>query len=94
MGSGEGHPRFPFVGQLGQEKTMQLEVPKREFLLAILHKWLRTAATSQTGVRFVEFESVVQKVWHAFMSIPSGGAANTVQHSTLLAPVGSLPPPE
>jgi hypothetical protein len=56
----------------GQSKTVQLEEPKREFLLTILHKWLRGARRKSGKVAFSEFESVVAKVRHAFMSIPAG----------------------
>jgi hypothetical protein len=56
----------------GDAKTMQLEEPKREFLLTILHKWLRGAKRMNGHVPFAEFESVVAKVRHAFMSIPAG----------------------
>jgi hypothetical protein len=56
----------------GEAKTMQLEEPKREFLLAILHKWIRGAKRKNGHVPFTEFESVIAKVRHAFMSIPAG----------------------
>lgn len=56
----------------GVAKTMQLEAPKREFLLAILHKWLRSAQKPSGRIPFTEFESVVAKIRHAFMSIPAG----------------------
>jgi hypothetical protein len=56
----------------GKNKTMQLEEPKRELLLTILHKWLRGARRKSGQVAFLEFESVVAKVRHAFMSIPAG----------------------
>ena len=56
----------------GVAKTMQLEEPKREFLLATLHKWLRTAERKDGRIPFNEFESVVAKIRHAFMSIPAG----------------------
>ena len=51
---------------------MQLEEPKREFLLAILHKWSRAAAHGRAGIPLTEFESVISKCRHAFMSIPAG----------------------
>jgi hypothetical protein len=63
---------FHFSGHPGEDKTMQLEAPKREFLLATLHKWVRAAAASRTGILFPEFESVLQKIRHVFWSIPSG----------------------
>ena len=56
----------------GDEKTMQLESKKREFLLAVLHKWIRTASGKTAGIDFDEFESVVAKVRHGFMCIPGG----------------------
>ena len=57
---------FTFTGRPGA-KTMQLEHPKREFLLTILHKWIRTLARSQTGIPLQEFESIIQKIRHAFI---------------------------
>ena len=56
----------------GEGKTMQLEEPKREFLLAILHKWLRGADKKGGAVPFNEFESVVAKLRHSFTAIPAG----------------------
>ena len=56
----------------GVAKTMQLEEPKKEFLLTILNKWLRTAQRPTGRIPFAEFESVVAKIRHAFMSIPAG----------------------
>jgi hypothetical protein len=56
----------------GEAKTMQLEEPKREFLLAILQKWTRSAAHGKAGIPLTEFESVIAKCRHAFMSIPAG----------------------
>jgi hypothetical protein len=56
----------------GAAKTMQLEEPKREFLLATLTKWIRTASYKSGNVPFKEFESVIAKVRHAFMCIPTG----------------------
>lgn len=62
---------FTFDGTPGRQ-TMQLEAPKREFLLTILHKWLRAAKRSHMGIPLTEFESVTQKIRHAFMAIPCG----------------------
>jgi hypothetical protein len=62
---------FVFSGDKGK-KTMQLEEPKREFLLAVLKKWLRAASTTHAGIVFTEFESIMAKVRHAFTAIPSG----------------------
>jgi hypothetical protein len=56
----------------GNAKTMQLDEKKREFLLAILTKWIRTAQHKSGGVEFKEFETVIAKVRHAFMCIPEG----------------------
>jgi hypothetical protein len=62
---------FTFDGTPGSH-TMQLEAPKREFLLTILHKWLRATRRSRMGIPLTEFESVTQKIRHAFMAIPCG----------------------
>eukprot|EP00956_Cyclotella_meneghiniana_P043378 scaffold267083_cov146-Cyclotella_meneghiniana.AAC.1 len=51
---------------------MQLETKKREFLLAVLHKWIRTASSKTAGIEFSEFESVISKIRHGFMCIPGG----------------------
>eukprot|EP00956_Cyclotella_meneghiniana_P004838 scaffold5989_cov47-Cyclotella_meneghiniana.AAC.9 len=56
----------------GNKKTMQLESKKREFLLAVLHKWIRTASSKTAGIEFAEFESVISKIRHGFMCIPGG----------------------
>jgi hypothetical protein len=56
----------------GLAKTMQLGSGKRELLLAVLHKWARTMKSRRNGIPFKEFESVIQKVRHAFTSIPEG----------------------
>jgi hypothetical protein len=66
----------------GEQKTMQLEEPKREFLLAIMQSWIRMAEQKRGGVAFAEFKSVMAKVRHAFMSIPAGRG--------LLTPVNKL----
>ena len=55
---------------------MQLEAPKREFLLTVLHKWLRTADRKSGRIPFQEFESVVAKIRHAFMY--TGGKRSVV----------------
>ena len=62
---------FTFGGKAGR-KTLQLEAPKQEFLLLTLHKWLRTAQQMGAPVPFDEFESIVAKLRHAFISIPAG----------------------
>jgi hypothetical protein len=56
----------------GLEKTLWLEEPKRNALLTILHGWLRSSQRSQAGIPFAEFQSVISKLRHAFISIPSG----------------------
>ena len=40
----------------GEEKTMQLEFEKRAMLLAVLHKWIRSAKRKTAGIEFAEFE--------------------------------------
>ncbi len=55
----------------GQQKTMWLEEEKRAKLLTILHRWLH-AGKRNCGVPFVEFESVVAKLRHAFTALPGG----------------------
>jgi hypothetical protein len=78
---------FIFNGGPGH-KTMQLEQPKWEFLLAVLHRWLRSSAHMHTGVPLAEFESVIQKLRHAFMAIPCGRGLLTPCNKVL-----SLHPP-
>jgi hypothetical protein len=56
----------------GKGKTIWLEAQKRDALLTILHQWLRASRASHAGIPFVEFESVVAKVRHAFLAIPAG----------------------
>ena len=56
----------------GEAKTMQLEEPKKEFLLATQTKWIRTAKHKSAGIAFPEFESIIAKMRHAFMCIPEG----------------------
>jgi hypothetical protein len=73
---------FTFNGAPG-EQTMQLEAPKQEFLLAILHKWLRASRRARMGIPFAEFESVTQKIRHAFMAIPSGRGLLTPCNSVI-----------
>jgi hypothetical protein len=62
---------FHFNGNVGK-KTIQLEAPKRDFLLETLHRWIRAATSSRAPVPFLEFESVVAKLRHAFIAIPAG----------------------
>ena len=56
----------------GDEKTVWLEATKRDALLTILHQCLRASRAAHTGIPFLEFESVVAKVRHAFLAIPAG----------------------
>lgn len=56
----------------GDEKTMQLDEEKRAMLLAVLHKWIRSAKRKTAGIEFKEFESVIYKIRHCFRSIPAG----------------------
>ena len=56
----------------GEEKTMQLDAEKRAMLLAVLHKWIRSAKRKTAGIEFKEFESVIYKIRHCFRSIPAG----------------------
>ena len=62
---------------------MQLEEPKREFILTVLHKWCQTCKDSNQGIPFEEFESVMQKVRHAFTSIPAGKGLLTPMNKLL-----------
>jgi hypothetical protein len=64
-----------------QQKTMWLEEAKRTKLLTILHSWL-CAGERKCGVPFVEFESVVAYLRHAFTALPGGWG--------LLSPCNSL----
>jgi hypothetical protein len=56
----------------GIKKTMILSEGKRELLLTILHRWKRTLSSKTAGIPFKEFESILQKVRHAFIAIPEG----------------------
>ena len=56
----------------GINKTIWLEAPKRDALLTKLTAWLRHAERSGAGIPFEEFQSVISKLRHAFISIPSG----------------------
>jgi hypothetical protein len=67
----------------GEAKTMQLDEKKREFLLAVLTKWIRTAQHKSGGIEFKEFESVIAKVRHAFMCIPEGRGLLTPMNKLL-----------
>ena len=52
----------------GKQKTMWLEEEKRAKLLTILHGWLWGSSRNH-GIPFREFESVIQKVRHAFTAL-------------------------
>jgi len=56
----------------GDDKTLWLEGPKRDALLATLQSWLRTSSVKRGGIPFDEFLSVLSKIRHAFISIPAG----------------------
>ena len=56
----------------GVNKTIWLEAPKRDALLTKLTSWLRHAERSGAGIPFDEFQSIIAKLRHAFISIPSG----------------------
>ena len=62
---------FEFDGKPGT-KTMQLDRTKRDFLLLLLHKWIRTARQSRAPIPFPEFEATISKLRHAFITIPAG----------------------
>ena len=56
----------------GVHKTVWLETDKRDALITILSGWLRSGKDKRFGIPFLEFESVVAKVRHAFITIPAG----------------------
>ena len=56
----------------GLDKTIWLEKPKRDALLEMLRLWIRKASKGKEGIPFVEFQSVISKLRHAFISIPNG----------------------
>ena len=57
----------------GDKKTIWLENAKREALLKVLKGWLRASRGDRPqGVPFDEFQSVISKIRHAFISIPAG----------------------
>jgi hypothetical protein len=64
-------------------KTMILNTKKRELLLSMLHKWIRSAARSQMDISFQEFESVMSKLRHAFIAIPAGKGLMTPYNKLL-----------
>ena len=56
----------------GNEKTLWLEGLKRDALLTILQGWTKAATRSSARIPFNEFELIIAKLHHAFISIPSG----------------------
>ncbi len=56
----------------GEDKTMWLEMAKRDQLLTILHSWIHTSKRSALGIQFKEFQSVLVKIGHAFTALPAG----------------------
>jgi hypothetical protein len=56
----------------GTAKTMWLEAAKWEKLLMILKSWVCTGKRGTVGIPFKEYESVILKLRHAFISIPAG----------------------
>ena len=66
----------------GNKHTLWLTAKKRALLLATLHKWVRAARNDRGGIPFDEFESVVQKLRHAFIALPTG--------KYLLSPMNSV----
>ena len=56
----------------GVDKTIWLEEEKRNTLLTVLKGWLRASRRSRAGVPLEEFQSIIAKLRHAFISIPSG----------------------
>ena len=56
----------------GVEKTIWLEEAKRDTLLTVMAGWLRASERTRAGIPFDEFQSVIAKLRHAFISIPSG----------------------
>ena len=56
----------------GTATTMWLEAAKREKLLTILKSWVHTGKWGTASIPFKEYESVILKLRHAFISIPAG----------------------
>ena len=56
----------------GVDKTIWLEEDKRDALLTVINGWLRAGKDKQFGIAFMEFQSVVSKIRHAFITIPAG----------------------
>jgi hypothetical protein len=58
----------------GINKTMWLELAKREKFLTILRGWIRTGHRGTAGIQFKEFESTIAKIRHTFTCIPMGAS--------------------
>jgi hypothetical protein len=58
---------FEFNGNIGR-KDMILEGPKRELLLTVLKKWIQSGEEGTLA----EYKSVLQKLQHAFVALPTG----------------------
>ena len=56
----------------GVDKTVWLEESKRDALLTIITGWLRSGRDKNFGIPFTEFQSVISKIRHAFITIPAG----------------------
>jgi len=62
----------------GDEKTMWLDEAKRSAILLTLSRWIRNANrgiskhTGDGAIPFEEFQSILSKLRHAFISIPQG----------------------
>jgi hypothetical protein len=62
---------FEFNGNVGR-KDMILEGPKREILLTVLKQWIRCGEVGSSGIPFQDYKSVLQKLRHAFIALPTG----------------------
>ena len=56
----------------GDAKTLWLEEPKRDAIITVLKGWIRSARDTSSGIPFKQFQSIVSKIRHAFIAIPSG----------------------
>ena len=56
----------------GVNKTVWLEEDKRDAILIVLTGWLRAGQDKNFGIPFSEFQSVISKIRHAFITIPAG----------------------
>ena len=56
----------------GDAKTVWLDNKKRDALLTILTGWIRAGRDKRFGIAFNEFQSVIAKIRHAFITIPAG----------------------